>query len=245
MGKKHFHHKTRNLSHKKSKKYIDEESNPSIDVNDIDDFNTADHNDYDNNHDIAEEHSEEHSEEHNEKHNERHREHSNRNSKIKTRTKSIKAKKSKIKHKKIINEHSDNEIRPKRIELAEKTKKHLKRKINDWLDCDDKIKILNAKVKKYKDEKKQQEEFIIKVITKLGMDETKIDVHDENKQIRSRVYKHKSTTKGALKEDIVKDALMEVIRDEKKVDQLIKKIDSKRPINERYYLKRTKGLKNE
>jgi len=79
------------------------------------------------------------------------------------------------------------------------------------------------------------------MITKLGMEDNKIDVHDENNNIRSRVYRHKSVTKGSLKEDIIKDALMEAIRDEKKVDQLVKKIESKRPINERYYLKRTKG----
>jgi Family of unknown function (DUF5760) len=61
--------------------------------------------------------------------------------------------------------------------------------------------------------------------------------------LRSRVYRYKSTTKGAIKEEIVRNALMEIIRDEKRVEQLVKKIDSKRPINERYYLKRTKGNK--
>lgn len=83
------------------------------------------------------------------------------------------------------------------------------------------------------------------MINKLELDDKKIDVHDDQNNLRGRVYRHKSVTKGALKEDIVKDALMEVIRDEKKVDQLVKKIESKRPINERYYLKRTKGNKNE
>lgn len=139
----------------------------------------------------------------------------------------------------------DEEIRPKQMKLAEKTREHLKRKITEWLDCDDKIKLMNAKVKQYKDEKKRQEEFIIKVITKLGMEESKINIHDENKQLRSRVYRHKSVTKGAIKENIIKDALMESIRDEKRVEYLIKKIEQKRPVNERYYLKRTKGTNNE
>lgn len=135
----------------------------------------------------------------------------------------------------------DEEIKPKQLKLNEKTKEHLKRKINDWLDSDDKIKILNARLKKYKDEKKAQEEFIIKVITKLGMEESKIDIHDNHNQLRSRVYRYKSETKGAIKENIIKDALMELIRDEKTVNQLVKKIDSRRPVIERYYLKRTKG----
>lgn len=127
------------------------------------------------------------------------------------------------------------------IQLGAKTRERLKKKIISWMDFDDKIKDLNAGIKKYKDAKKQQEELIITMITKLGMDEKKIDVHDDSNNLRGRVYRHKSVTKGALKEDIIKDALMEAIRDEKKVDQLVKKIESRRPINERYYLKRTKG----
>ena len=128
--------------------------------------------------------------------------------------------------------------------LGKKTREQLKRKITEWLDNDDKIKELNTKVKRYKDAKKQSEEVIMKMINVLGMEESKIDVHDDNKQLRSRVYRYKSTTRGALKEETIKNALMEVIRDEKRVEQLVKKIESKRPINERFYLKRTKGNKD-
>lgn len=139
----------------------------------------------------------------------------------------------------------EEEIKPKKFKLADKTKERLKRKIVDWMDYDDKIKTLNAKTKKYKDAKKEQENVIIEMITKLGMEDNKIDVHDNNDKFRGRVYRYKSVTKGSLKENIIKNALMEAIRDEKKVDQLVKKIESKRPINERYYLKRTKGNKND
>ena len=142
------------------------------------------------------------------------------------------------------NKNYDDSAGSEEIRLGAKTRDRLKKKIVNWLDCDDKIKELNAKVKKYKDAKKQQEEIIINMITKLGMDEKKIDVHDDDDNLRGRVYRHKSITKGALKEDIIKEALMEAIRDEKKVDQLVKKIESRRPINERYYLKRTKGSKD-
>ncbi len=128
--------------------------------------------------------------------------------------------------------------------MGKKTKVQLKRKITEWLDNDDKIKELNAKVKRYKDAKKQSEEVIMKMINVLGMEDSKIDVHDDNEQLRSRVYRYKSTTKGALKEETIKNALMEIIRDEKRVEQLVKKIESKRPINEKYYLKRTKGNKD-
>ena len=141
-------------------------------------------------------------------------------------------------------EEDEAPVKPK-VVLALKTKEKLKNKINSWLDYDDKIKELNGKTKKYKDAKKQQEDTIISMITKLGMEDNKIDVTDNKDQLRGRVYRYRSVTKGGLKEDIIKDALMEAIRDEKKVDQLVKKIESKRPINERYYLKRTKGNKDD
>lgn len=142
-------------------------------------------------------------------------------------------------------EENQDDDEPVKNKLDKKIRERLKAKIVDWMDSDDKIKILNARTKKYKDNKKQQEDIIIKIISKLGLDDKKIDVHDQDDQFRGRVYRHKSVTKGSLKEDIIKDALMEAIRDEKKVDQLVKKIESKRPINERYYLKRTKGNKDE
>ena len=131
------------------------------------------------------------------------------------------------------------------VQINDKSREQLKKKINYWLDCDDKIKFFNAKAKKYKDEKKQKEGDILDMLTDLGMDDKKIDVHDNDGELRSRICKYRSVTKGTLKEDIIKEALMEAIRDEKKVDQLVKKIENRRPINERFYLKRTKGNKNE
>jgi hypothetical protein len=127
----------------------------------------------------------------------------------------------------------------------DKIKARLKEKITDWLDNDDKIKAMNNKMKGYKKAKKEQEGAIIKMITALGLEDNKINVLGEGGDLRSRVYRYKSVTKGAIKDDIIKSALMEAIQNEKKVDQLVKKIESKRPINERFYLKRTKGSNND
>lgn len=127
--------------------------------------------------------------------------------------------------------------------LDEKTTNRLKKHVSKWLDYDDKIKSLNLEIKKIKTIKKDQEDIIINMIMKLGMDETKIDVQSDTGDLRARVYRHKSVTKGPLKGDIIKDALLELIPNEKKVSQLVKKIESTRPLNERYYLKRTKGAK--
>jgi hypothetical protein len=130
-------------------------------------------------------------------------------------------------------------------DIDETTLKILKKKITDWVDYDDKIKELATKAKQYKDAKKKQEEFIINMIIKLEMIEDSVfDVHDKkNNIVRGRVYPYKSVTKEALSNDIIKNALMEVVHNEKQVDLLIKKIDNKRPIKERYYLKRTTGNK--
>lgn len=138
------------------------------------------------------------------------------------------------------NESDEERGQPSPQKISKKSKERLKAKIIDWLNEDDAIASLNKKLKKHKDNKKQKESIVIKLITQMKMEDSKIDVHDGN-ELRGRVYRHKHVTKGPLKEEIIKDALMEAIRDEKKVNQLIKKIDSKRPINERFYLKRTKG----
>nr|WBF70877.1 hypothetical protein [Megavirus caiporensis] len=142
------------------------------------------------------------------------------------------------------NDQNDQEVSDMvEAKLSNKTRERLKKKITHWLDYDDKIKELNNKTKKYKDAKKQQEETILKMLNKLGVGENKIDVHDRDDNLRGRVYKHKSVTTGAIKGEIIQKVLMEVIRNEKAVSQLVKKIEEARPQNERYYLKRTKGNK--
>ena len=106
----------------------------------------------------------------------------------------------------------------------------------------DKIKELNAETKKYKVAKKQKEEGIIKMINKLGLDETPLVIKDNDNKLRGNVRRNKSVTSGAIKQDIIKKTLMEVIKDESKVDQLVLKIENNRPKVVRYYLKRTKGV---
>lgn len=121
------------------------------------------------------------------------------------------------------------------------SKDALKKKIEIWIKYDDKIKELNLLSKEHKDSKKETEKEILVMIKKLGMEEAKLDVTDKRGDVIARVYRHTSVTKSAIKEDLLKDALMEIYQNEKKSDQIIKKIDSKRKLNERFYLKRTKG----
>lgn len=117
----------------------------------------------------------------------------------------------------------------------------LKKRVMTWMDYGDKIKKISEELKKYKQAKKAQEDTVIKMLRQLNIDQP-LDVHhEEGGELRGRIYRYVSKTKGSIKHDIIRDALMETIHDEGKVDQLVKKIESKRPVKEREYLKRTKG----
>ena len=124
-----------------------------------------------------------------------------------------------------------------------KLRKQLKRNINQWFDTDDKIKRLSQLSLEYKHEKKDLEPIIMKNMKTLKLNTKKLDITDDKNNMRGRVYIYKSVTKGGMKEEHVKKTLMETLRDEKKVNYLIQKIKSQQPVNERFYLKRTKGAK--
>ena len=141
------------------------------------------------------------------------------------------------------NEENDNNDKPAKA-FGQRSRERLKAKIVEWLDFDDKIKLLSARAKKYRDAKKEHEKNIMKMIVDFGIEKERLEIKDENQNIRGRVYRYKSMTKCAIKEDIIKKALMEVFKNERRVDELIKKIDSNRQIKENYYLKRTKGGAN-
>ena len=134
-----------------------------------------------------------------------------------------------------------NKIGREKIENDRKIKDKLKCKISEWMDFDDKIKESNNQLKIYKSSKKEHEKLIIDIIEKLELGDLKFDIPDENKNIRGRVYRHKTVSKQAIKEETIKTVLMEVLHDQNKVNQLVKKIDDRRPIRETYRLKRTKG----
>jgi hypothetical protein len=122
------------------------------------------------------------------------------------------------------------------------TRKRLKKKIIEWLDLDDQIRDFSKKAKKLKRLKLQLEKEIIDSLDKLGLENEKIDVFDpQQNRLRGRVYKYRSIAKMPYKEDNIKDALMESLNNERTVNQLVKKIESKRPVKERFYLKRTRG----
>lgn len=125
-------------------------------------------------------------------------------------------------------------------ELTLRIKKRLKREIITWLNNDDIIKEMSKKMKEYKDEKKKTETAILDMVNRLNIMNDKFLVNGEDNQFRSRVYCQRSVSRGAINKEVLQDALGEILHDEKKVSELIKKIEDKRPITERCYLKRDK-----
>jgi ABC-type Fe2+-enterobactin transport system substrate-binding protein len=128
-------------------------------------------------------------------------------------------------------------------EMDQKTKEQLKNFASKWIDYDDKIKELNGKVAKIKKLKKQNEVSLLKIINQYESDENKIKINikDPNDELRGRVYRYKSTTKEPLKQDVIKRGLLEALGDQTKVDEMYKKIESKRRDIHRNYIKRTNG----
>jgi len=137
-------------------------------------------------------------------------------------------------------EESENTAKKNREKKA-KSLVEFKKASTAWLDCDDRIKELTGLIKEQKDEKKEYEKKIIALMDRCGLKEQKIDVTDKNGKIRARVARQKSVTKSSIKDDQLKSVFMEILQSERKTDQAIKKVDSKRKVNERWYLKRTNG----
>ena len=130
------------------------------------------------------------------------------------------------------------------IEVSQETINMLKTQIQAWMDYDDKLKELAKKSKKYRDAKKKQEETILKVITSLGFEEDpEIEVTDSKTgNLRGKVSRVTKTKPEPYGPGNIKQALMEQMKDEKKVDELFEKIKNARKTEKRVYLKRTKGV---
>ena len=132
----------------------------------------------------------------------------------------------------------DDQMKSDMVTNTSPSKELLKRHIEIWLGYDDKIRELNLLSKEHTDNKKKKEKEILEMIEKLNLGGIRLDVTDDYKNIIARVYKHTSITKSEITEDLLKDVLMESYQNEKKSDQIIKKINSKRQLNERCYLER-------
>merc|ERR1712100_540653 len=89
--------------------------------------------------------------------------------------------------------------------------KEFKELVVTWVDIDDSIRETNAKLKEFKEEKKQFEQAILDYLEKIG--ENVIEISD------GKLRRNVSKTKGALKHDIIQNALTECVNDSEKAFQ--------------------------
>jgi len=108
-----------------------------------------------------------------------------------------------------------------------------KQMVISWVEIDDQIRSINAKMKDLKTEKKEYEE---KILDYLGsINENVIEITD------GKLRRNVSKTKAALKQETIQTALVECVKDVEKASQMTHFILSKRPVVERINLKRTKN----
>ena len=107
-----------------------------------------------------------------------------------------------------------------------------KEMVISWVELDDQIRSINAKMKELKNEK----EYEGKILDYLGsINENVIEITD------GKLRRNVSKTKAALKQETIQTALEECVKDAEKASQMTHFILSKRPVVERINLKRTKN----
>ena len=109
--------------------------------------------------------------------------------------------------------------------------------VKTYVKIDDKIKELQKDLKEMTQQKKIAEDLVMKHLERLG--ETNINITG------GKLIVNKYGSKGSFKEDIVKEVLMEQIKDKKIVEKIFEKIQEIREENAKIQmgLKRTSGKK--
>lgn len=115
--------------------------------------------------------------------------------------------------------------------INEIDEKKFKEIVIAWVGLDDQIRKANEKIKDMKGEKKQLEEYILEFMEKY--EEDTVTLHN------GLLKRNVAQSKGALKEDLIQEAINELVKDNDKSYQMTQFIMQKRPINERVSLKRT------
>lgn len=105
--------------------------------------------------------------------------------------------------------------------------------VKNWVKIDDDIRKKNQEIKELKDERKEFETFILEYMDKIN--ESVINISD------GKLRRNKSASKGALKQDSIQHALLDITQDSAKAMQMTKYIMDSRPVVERVNLKRTKN----
>ena len=124
----------------------------------------------------------------------------------------------------------NNSDKEKQNKKANEYSQEFKQMVVQYIKSDDKIREVNDQLKEYKTKKKQAEDYILKELE--NYDEKAIIVSG------SMLRKNEQESKSALKQDIIKDALMNKLNNETEVKKLLELMDQKRSVVKRVTLKR-------
>jgi hypothetical protein len=113
-----------------------------------------------------------------------------------------------------------------------KVTKEFRKNVLKWVDIDDSLRAIRAKVKELNDEKKKYEEEILSYLGKV--EEDGVALKD------GKLSKYVSKSKEPLNKDTIQKSLVECIGDSTKASQLTEHIINNRKITEKVKLSRTK-----
>ncbi len=125
---------------------------------------------------------------------------------------------------------SDNDSQTEDVQY--KVTKEFRKNVLKWVDIDDSLRAIRAKVKELSDEKKKFEEEILSYLGKV--EEDGVALKD------GKLSKYVSKSKEPLNKDTIQKSLVECIGDSNKASQLTEHIINNRKITEKVKLSRTK-----
>ena len=127
---------------------------------------------------------------------------------------------------------SETDTHEAQQEVQQKVTRAFRDNVLKWVEIDDDIRSIRAKVKELNDEKKQFEEQIISYLTKV--DEESIIIKD------GKLSKSISKTQAPLKKEVIHKSLTELVGDSTKAMAMTEHIINNRETTQKIRLSRTK-----
>lgn len=112
-----------------------------------------------------------------------------------------------------------------------KISKEFQENVKKFIHLDDLLRKKQEEITELKKQKKPCEAYILKYLDDVN--ENVIEITD------GKLRKNKSETKAQLTQDIIKNAILEKIKDPTIAEAIIKSMEDKRPLNSHTNLKRT------
>jgi len=129
------------------------------------------------------------------------------------------------------NDNGDSNVPAEKSINEIKISKEFQENVVKFVKLDDLMKKKQQEMTELREQKKPCEQFILKYLDDVN--ENVIEITD------GKLRKNKSETKSAINQDIMKLAISEKIKDPQIVEDILKLMEEKRPMNSNVNLKRT------